>query len=190
MDVIAVIVSFLALIASLATGVRQLLLSRHSNSVPVLIELFREHRGDYLAAARRLVYNGTEDFDLEHGLQGLDVEVQGPIRDLMWFYDNLGVLVVHKIVDVKPVSGYLGGSVLLVWSKLRPLVESERKIRELEGRDLDPGRWQHYFELLVDAILLSQPAQSRRVRRWPVVGYFAERKLSKLWMDVLELDRY
>lgn len=59
MEVFALVVSFLALLVSVATSFRQLRLARHANAVPVLVDLFREHRSERLAQAREFVYTAV-----------------------------------------------------------------------------------------------------------------------------------
>lgn len=133
-----------------------------ANSVPVLIELFREHRSDYLAQIRSMLHKEGLPEDVEGGLVSLPAEKGKQIRDLMWFYDNLGVLVMHGLVDVRPISGYLGGSVLEVWQIVTPLVLAEREVRRRSGQP-DPDRWQQYFELLYNAVKVDSPTAARDV---------------------------
>src|SRR6266511_3661000 len=115
MQLAALGISILALLVSVAAVRRQIQLSQHSNSIPVLVDLFREHRSDYLAKARSLVIYQLSDSDLSSGLAGLPEDQRRQVRDLIWFYDNLGAFVIHKIVDAPLVAGYLGGSVIDVW---------------------------------------------------------------------------
>lgn len=164
---LAIVIALLALVVAGVTAVWQKSLARHANSVPVLIDLFREHRSEHLAGVRALIYNDVESLDLTKGMKGVPKKHREDIRDLLWFYDNLGVLVVHDIVDIRPVSGYLGGAAALVWKKMEPLILSERRERATNGVDLDPDRWQHYFEMLVEEVRLNPPADSRRIRRLP-----------------------
>lgn len=56
-----------------------------------------------------------------------------------------GAMVAHQIVDLKPISRYLGGSVLDMWTALQQLVVAERYRRRVAS---DPSRWQRYFEYL------------------------------------------
>lgn len=158
MALTAVIISILAVATSIFLGWRALTLDRHSNSMPVLIEMFREHRSKQLADAREFIYYNLADYDPSQGLSVLPEEKQNLVRDLAWFYDNLGALVAHGVIDVSPVSGYLGQSVLLYWEKIQPLVEAERKKR---NESYDPQRWQIYFENLYYLIQQQSPEQAR-----------------------------
>jgi hypothetical protein len=89
-DVLALILSTIALAVSLAAALRQLRLAKQANSLPVLVDLFREHRGSQLSEARNWVYGHLGDFDLSRGLEGLPPREQQPVRELSWYYDNLG----------------------------------------------------------------------------------------------------
>jgi hypothetical protein len=51
MELAALIISIVALAVSVLLGWKALILARHSNTMPVLIDLFREHRSDRLAEA-------------------------------------------------------------------------------------------------------------------------------------------
>ena len=162
MGLAAVIISIVAVATSLLIGMRALTLTRHSNTMPVLVELFGQHRSQRLADTRAFVYKDLGKFDLSEGLGGLPEDKQILIRELAWFYDNLGALVTHGVVDVAPISGYLGQSVTLVWEQMRPLVESERKRR---SDSYDAERFQIYFENLYHLVQELPPAQARSSQR-------------------------
>ncbi|WP_043457645.1 DUF4760 domain-containing protein [Streptomyces fulvoviolaceus] len=147
MDIVAVVLSVAALGVSGLASLRQLRLTEHANTLPVLVDLFREHRSVHLARARQVVHEQLPACNLAAGLEGLPESERDLVRELAWFYDNRGALVTHGVVDIEPVSGYLGGSVISVWERLEPLVQAERAKRA--RNDLpDPNRWQEYFENL------------------------------------------
>lgn len=152
--------------AFLATR-RQAVFTRHANSIPMLVELFADHRGRRLARARQIVNNELRGQDLSGGLASItDKCKQDLVLELAWYYDNLGALVAHDIVDIDPVSGYLGGSVVTCWEVLKPLVMAEREARS--GYE-DPGRWQIYFENLARLVAERPPDHARRkAPRWEI----------------------
>ncbi|MBP2183900.1 DUF4760 domain-containing protein [Amycolatopsis magusensis] len=158
MQIAALTISIIALLVSILAVRRQIQLSRHSNSIPLLVDLFREHRGEYLAQVRHLVVHDLSASALSNGLAGLPADQRRQVRDLVWFYDNLGAFVVHKIVDAQLVVGYLGGSVVDVWKKLLPLIEADRVSRKTAGRT-DHEAWLEYFQYLYEA------AESELARR-------------------------
>ncbi|MFF0734205.1 hypothetical protein ACFYVK_21575 [Streptomyces chartreusis] len=160
MEVAALVVSVVALAASGIVSVRQLRLTEHANTLPVLVDLFREHRSEQLAQARQLVFDQLSGWDLSSGMEGLPEAERNLLRELAWFYDNLGALVTHDVVDIEPISGYLGGSVISVWEGMEPLVRVEREKRAHCGLP-DADRWQAYFENLYHLVRAMPPEHAR-----------------------------
>lgn len=81
-------------------------------------------------------------------------------REPAWYYDNLAAaLVAHGVAEIRPVSGYLGGSVISAWEHMEPLVAVERDRRARNALP-DPNRWQEYFENLYHSgrMLRSSPS--------------------------------
>lgn len=113
--------SLVALGVSGAVSWRQLRLSEKANTLPV-VDLFREHRTVRLARARAFAHKELPACDLSLGLAGLPDEGRDLVRELAWYFDNLGALVTHGVVEIERVSGYLGGSVVSVWEHMKPLV--------------------------------------------------------------------
>ncbi|WP_141753775.1 MULTISPECIES: DUF4760 domain-containing protein [Streptomyces] len=166
METAALAVSVVALMVSGLVSLRQLRLTQHANTLPVLVDLFREHRSERLARARHFVHAELPGRDLSSGLAGLPQDEQELVRDLAWYYDNLGALVAHGVVDIEPVSGYLGGSVISVWESMEPLVAVERAYRANNSLP-DPNRWQEYFENLYHLVRELPAEQARaQARHW------------------------
>ncbi len=163
-DWISISVSALALLVSLGAGLRQLLLTRQANALPVLVDLFREFRGDRQREARIVVFSEVQSLDLTRGLDGLPDKQRDRLRDIMWYFDNLGALVTHGIVDIQPIAGFMGGSILTAWERLAPLIYAERTLR---GHPSDAGQYQQYFENLVHLVERAGPRESRvKARNW------------------------
>jgi hypothetical protein len=162
MALAAFIISIVAAATSIILGWRALTLARHSNTMPVLIDLFREHRSPQLADARQFVYFELANYDLSLGLDALPDDKRNLVSHMAWFYDNLGALVAHGVIDIAPVSGYLGQSVLVYWERLQPLIEAEREKRR---GSYDPDRWQIYFENLYHVIRGLSPEKARSAQR-------------------------
>lgn len=156
--VLPIAISVIALVVS-AFSYRA---ARHNVSTKVLVDMFKEHRSPEFAETRRFVHRQIDP--LKHPSdQGFSAfgDMEPRVRDLAWFYDNLGVLVHHGTVSLGPVSGYLGGSVSDTWNKLEPYIEAERSAR---STSVNPGRWQIYFELLNERIRVKQPTEAIRGR--------------------------
>jgi hypothetical protein len=162
MEAAALSISVVALVVSVLGGYRAQRLSRHANTLPVLVQLFSEHRGERLAEGRRIVRQDMEPVPREDGFASIPAEQRQLVRELAWFYDNLGALVAHDIVDLAPVSGYLGTSVVETWRVLEPFITVERTRR---ARDLDPSRYLEYFENLAFLIDANPPLDARTSQR-------------------------
>ena len=158
----SLVISIFAFVAAVTVAVLQLRTARQSNALPVLVDLFAEHRSDRLAEARTFVRKELRHYDLTRGLAGIPQPQREQVRDLGWYYDNLGTLVAHGHVDVEPVSGYLGDAIVGVWQEMEPLIHAERAFR---GHTTDPQRWQVYFENLVRLVEECPPDQARQKQR-------------------------
>lgn len=154
-----VIVTITISLFALATSIAAWRTARHNVSTKVLVDMFNEHRSDRLADARTAIHKRLGTCDPAQGIAGLPDDIRGGIRDLAWFYDNLGVLVHHGVVDIRPVSGYLGGSVTYCWGKLEPFIDAERVKRSTSP---DPQRWQVYFEMLAAEVTNMPPEKARQ----------------------------
>ena len=160
--VAAVVVGVVTTWISLQYGAAQAKAAHDANQIPAFVDLFREHRSDRLADARTFVASVLQNYKVgERGLAALPRSRRGQVRDLLWFYDNVGALVAHGIVDCAPVSAYLGGSALLIWEKAKPLIEAERRSRESQGASAE---WQLYFENLVALVEQTSPRYSRAIQ--------------------------
>ena len=144
MQLTALILSLLAFAVSLGVARQQLSLARHANSLPVLTAMFKEHRDPELADVRSFLHQAAGTADPTMGFAAFGDRRQGVLQ-LAWYYDNLGALVAHDVIDVAPVAGYLGGAMLDVWRILEPFIITERASRSSSP---DAGRWQQYFENL------------------------------------------
>ncbi|MGI5398397.1 hypothetical protein ACQEVG_02850 [Streptomyces sp. CA-135486] len=93
MNVAALVMSIVAVAVSILFSYRREILARHANTLPVLVDFFTEHRSDRLADTQDFVYKELSTYDLTQGLAALPEEKRSQVRQLAWFYDNLGALV-------------------------------------------------------------------------------------------------
>ena len=130
-------------------------MARQSNASKVLIDLFEEHRQQDLADARHYIHHSLPNYDAEdlrtHGLRHLPDDERRHVRDLMWLYDHIGLLVAYRYAELEPVAAYLGGSIVDTWAKTEPTVDGERRHRAITD-SADPGRYQAYFQALAEEI--------------------------------------
>lgn len=126
-SVMALAASFLALLVAAATGYRQLRLMRGANLLPVVLEGFRETRTKQWSDCRTYILDHLRDeHDPSLGIWKLPEPVKHHFRYAASFYDDLGKLVAHKVVDERLILGAYGGSVVPMWRIMAPLVVEER----------------------------------------------------------------
>ncbi|MFF0737747.1 hypothetical protein ACFYVK_39810 [Streptomyces chartreusis] len=128
LNVLALIVSVGALVTSFAAARRQLRLAHHSNLLPIVLDLFRETRT--LEFSRSVEYIRDRlalDHPADNGYRNLPEEVKVHIRRVGLFYDDVGKLVAHGIVDERLILGAYGNAICRTWQTLAFYVYAERE---------------------------------------------------------------
>ncbi|MGI5405074.1 DUF4760 domain-containing protein [Streptomyces sp. CA-135486] len=123
--------NLLAVLVALATSVavsrRQLRLAQNSNVLPVVIQLFRETREPEFSQA--IEYVSTQlaaDHPPDSGYRRLPPEAKRHVRRISLFYDDVGKLVAHGVVDERLIIGSYGLNVVNMWDALAPYIYRER----------------------------------------------------------------
>jgi len=150
----ALAVAVVALIVSIWTAMHSATAARRERALAVSIDLFREARD--LGPARRDVFFEIAPLETCR-LDELPASLRDSAQKLCWFYDNVGVLVAHRMVDIEPIAGYLGDSILDSWDRLERFILAERAHRR-ERSDARADAYQWYFEELVTR--LRKPGRS------------------------------
>jgi len=139
MSVIAVLISSAAIMITSRN-------SKKSDSVMAVLNLFTEFRS--ANNARRLIGKklASECSCTSLGWDGLPDDLKESAKNVSHFFDHLGVLVAHNLVNKEAIFGWLGGSIERNWILLAPYIDAERKIRENDN-------YQKYFEILYETAL-------------------------------------
>ncbi|MFF3246516.1 hypothetical protein ACFYWY_22930 [Streptomyces sp. NPDC002870] len=150
LSVVTLLVSVLALVISAMLARRQLLSSRNANVLAMILEGFKDTRGDdYLQAVEYVLYRLATEH--QPPVPYMDLP-QGPkkyVQRVGLFYNHLGKLVAHGIVDESLIIGSYGRSLLRAWTVLAPYVYLEREARR---RHVMP-----YFEDLAWRVSVKPP---------------------------------
>ncbi|GAA2523345.1 DUF4760 domain-containing protein [Winogradskya humida] len=150
----SLVVSILALAVSGGVAVRQLVRMRHSNMLPVALDLFREFRTPHFRDNMRYI---VEDLWTEHppgddtGILDLPDDDRARVVPVVSYFNNVGVLVANGVVDASTVRSFMGGSVLRAWDRAAPYLRTERRHRA------DPS-YNAYFEHLAARCIATPPA--------------------------------
>ncbi|MCB5168805.1 hypothetical protein LG634_28790 [Streptomyces bambusae] len=129
LNLLAVLVALAALGTSVAVAQRQLRLAQNSNVLPIVIELFWETREAEFSQA--IAYISTRlraEHSPEDGYRRLPPEPLRHIRRVSLFYDDVGKLVAHGVVDEELVIGSYGLNIVSMWRVLAPYIYRERAL--------------------------------------------------------------
>lgn len=153
---VTLVVSLAALVVSAIVGVRQIRLSDGGNQLPVVLDAFRESRGPGWLPAHEYVLNTLPvQHSPEHGYRGLPDDARAHADTVGLFYDDLGKLIAHGVIDKNLVIGAYGPTIVRLWDALAPVVYAERRLYGLHF-------W-IYFEHL--AVLTAQADMNRVYRK-------------------------
>ncbi|WP_369240910.1 hypothetical protein AB5J56_41080 [Streptomyces sp. R21] len=127
LNLLALAVSIGALTTSVAASRRQLRLAHNSNVLPIIIELFKETRTtEFLRSVEYIRSELAAQHAHADGYRHLPVEPREHIRRVGQFYDDIGKLVAHGVVDERLVLGAYSVNVQRMWQALAPYIYSER----------------------------------------------------------------
>jgi hypothetical protein len=165
MNVLTLGTLILAVTAVVALGitVRQVRAMSMQTRLSVVVESFREARmPEWWQARDWIVEHLTGEYAPDQGISGLPPHARAMVRKIGFLYDNLGLLVVHKVVPEDLVIGFFGEGMEKHWSILKPYIDAESKITRVD--------YMVYFRDLV-----------RRSHVHPAAE--TQRKLGVRWLD-------
>ena len=115
------VVSAVIAAAAVVLTLRQIRLLARQNMSPVVLNAFREARTPEWFEARDYILERLGDeFPPECGIAGLPEEPRMRVRRVGFFYDNLGVLVAHRVVSEDVVLGFFGPGMVQLWDIVAP----------------------------------------------------------------------
>lgn len=151
----ALIISIISLtVIAWLTG-RQIRISEKTMNIPIVIDMFREFRKPEFKQHVAYIHNKLEkdNPDPKIGIYDIALPGKNSIIAVSHFFDNLGFLIIQKIVDEKTVISFMGESIQKVWDRLEPYIRAQRK--------KDFPEYQAYFEHLVSRVKKNHPSKIR-----------------------------
>jgi hypothetical protein len=131
LNVATLTLSSVAIVVSWVSTLRQRRLANSSNHLPIVITVFRESRTDAWLAAQEHVLNELPSRDaLKYGISGLPKQAHAHAVLIGLFYDDLGKLVAHRMIDQHLVIGGYGTMIVRLWDALAPFVYAERELHK------------------------------------------------------------
>lgn len=124
----ALAVPLTALIISIPLALRQLRLISGGNHLPVVLEAFKETRSAAWFEAQEYVLTElAKEHESDCGHRGLPEQARTHANTIGLFYDDLGKLVAHGMIDQSLIIGAYGTNIVRLWDALAPYVYTERR---------------------------------------------------------------
>ena len=133
LNIIALAVSFISLMASGLLAMRQTLMMSRANELPILVDLTRDFRSREFQQAQEYVLNKLESQhlpDAGRGISDLPRDAKEAASAVISFYITLGAYVAFGLADEKIVIQLFGYRADQAWNALERLILREREARQ------------------------------------------------------------
>jgi hypothetical protein len=121
-------ISLTALVISILLTLRQLRVASGGIHLPVVLDAFKETRSAAWFEAQEYVLTElAKEHEPDHGHRGLPEQARTHANTIGLFYDDLGKLVAHGMIDQSLVIGSYGTNIVRLWDALAPYVYTERR---------------------------------------------------------------
>ncbi|WUI03911.1 hypothetical protein OHR68_19620 [Spirillospora sp. NBC_00431] len=132
-NLIAIIISSLALGSSIYMAAQHARLMRRSNYLPAYLAYLSEFRSMEFNDRYRYVCESLRaDHDPGLGLSGLPNDARRIVYDVAYFFQSFAVLTLLGLIDEEVVST-TNYRVVQVWQAIGPFVKREREVNESTG---------------------------------------------------------
>lgn len=81
----------------------------------------------------KLDYKDYNDYVKKYGPPGTEEPIPMALIRIMYFYEGVGILLRRKLVDIELVAQLFGPNIRWQWRKIKPLIESFRKLLDAPG---------------------------------------------------------
>ncbi|MEI7660888.1 MAG: hypothetical protein WCK34_01760 [Bacteroidota bacterium] len=154
-DFLSLFLSGLSLIISTLVLIRQISFAKKSNQLQVAIDVLREYRNIEFKNKVKIIFENIDSHDTAHrAFDDYPADICNALRSVSNFFDNIGLLIFHKLVDKEIIIGFMGENALTVWDKISPLILN---IRDKSGMD-----YQCYYEHFVCLVQEKDPDLVRK----------------------------
>lgn len=127
-NVISIVLSVAALVVAVTTGVRQIRLAHGSTHLPVVLGAFQHSQTPAWFQAQQYVLTTlAAEHDPACGWRDLPDTVREQVNIIGLFYDDLGKLAAHRMIDERLIIGAYGTPIVHLWDVLAPYVYTERR---------------------------------------------------------------
>ena len=122
--------------------------ARQLRNLSVLTEVLREWRTEDFQKHRRFVEAlDMSKYDAHAADNTFPTRAWISVGAVNRFYDNVGMLLFHKLVDVLPILDYMGSPALVAWSRLEEFNLAQRSKRANRAIPAYMGHFNFFAEL-------------------------------------------
>lgn len=129
LNVIAALASVSAIVTSTYLAIQALRYSRNANHMPVIIQLFKEHRSEVFVRKERFIWRAMPRQDPRKGFSRLPRKTQAYATDVALFYLMISYLSEYEISDPELLALQVQYRLLKTWEAIEPHVRQERILR-------------------------------------------------------------
>jgi hypothetical protein len=129
LNLIAVLAAVAAVGSSTFLATQAIRYSRNANQMPVIIELFREHRSAEFVKKEQFVWREFPHQDPAKGFTNLPRRAKSRATDVALFYLMIGYLSEYGICDQEMLAHQVQYRLLKTWDAIEPYVRQERILR-------------------------------------------------------------
>lgn len=128
--IISLIISLVALLTAALLAIRQSILMRHTNELPIFIELTQEFRSRDFQRAEEYVLNQlAAEHSADLGISGLPEDAKAAVTTVLIFFNTFGAYVYFGLADEKIVVSLYAYRANRAWVALEPYIFAERRFR-------------------------------------------------------------
>jgi hypothetical protein len=128
LNLAALAISLTALVISILLTLRQIRVASGGVHLPVVLQAFNHSRSpEWFEAQEYVLTSLAHEHQADHGWRGLPDQARTHANTIGLFYDDLGKLVAHGMVDQRLVIGSYGTNIVGLWDALAPYVYTERR---------------------------------------------------------------
>jgi hypothetical protein len=164
-NVIAIVLSAMALGVSTWLAVRQVFLSKKANHLPAYLDLLsdfrsREFNDHYLYVCEKLAREHKPDL----GISGLPDDAREAVYDIAYYYQAFAILIFTRIVDEDVILALFHWRIIRVWESIAPYVTREREVSKASGaqilRLLEEYAVNHEMRLSAESLIATQSSSA------------------------------
>jgi hypothetical protein len=129
LNLIATLAAVAAVVSSTFLAAQALRYSRNANHMPVIIELFKEHRSADFVKKEQFIWREMPRQNPAKGFEGLPKKTKSYATDVALFYLMISYLSEYKICDQELVALQVKYRLLRTWKAIELHVRQERLLR-------------------------------------------------------------